>query len=138
MPRGSRQAGTSRAPPLLREPVQEASLPEIPRPSLEPTPQVAAEQLRLLEMEETIRMLVRRNQDMERQFRSEIETLKQQQLMQPMENRHALTPAPPTGPIQQDDQASSSSIHNRREASRPPTNDDNQPRPRPDGEPNQA
>ena len=50
---------------------------EIPPTTFKPAPQVTAEQQRLLEMEETIRMLVRRNQDMERQFRNEIETLKQ-------------------------------------------------------------
>ena len=78
-------------------------------------------------MEETIRMLVRWNQDMERQFRSGIETLKQQQLMQPVENGCTLTPAPlvhPVDPAQQDDQASSNSIHNRRGADRPPLNND--------------
>ena len=79
--------------------MQETNLPEIARRGLEPTPQVAAEQQRLLEMEETIRMLVRRNQDMERQFRNEIETLKQQHLMQPVENRRTLTPTPPTHPV---------------------------------------
>ena len=106
MPRGSRQAGSSRAPPPQRELVQETNLPEITRSGLELTPQAAAEQQRLLEMEETIRMLVRRNQDMERQFRNEIETLKQQHLMQPAKNRRTLTPAPPTypvDPVQQDD-----------------------------------
>ena len=116
--------------------MQETNLPEITRPGLEPTPQVAAEQQRLLEMEETIRMLVRRNQDMERQFRNEIETLKQ-----PAENRRTLTPTPPThpvDPIQQDDQGSSNSIHHRHGAARPLPNDDNQPRPGSDQEPNQA
>ena len=96
---------------------------EVPPTTFEPDPQVAAEQQRLLEMEEMIRMLVRRNQDMERQFRAEIESLKQQHPVPSSENRRALTPVPPVqqvAPIQQDDQASSSSIHNRHEATPPP------------------
>ena len=75
--------------------MQETNYHEAPPTIFEPASQATAEQERLLEMEETIQILVRRNQDMERQFRTEIENLKQQHTILPPVSRHALTPAPP-------------------------------------------
>ena len=78
MLRGSRQVSTSRAPQPEEEPMQETNYHEVPPTNFEPALQAAAKQQRLLELKETIQMLVQRNQDMERQFRTEIENLKLQ------------------------------------------------------------
>ena len=78
MPIRSRQVGTSRALASEGTSTRETNHHGVPPTAFEPAPQVAAEQQRLLEMEEMIPMMVRRNQEMQRQFRVKMEQLKHQ------------------------------------------------------------
>lgn len=78
MPHGSQQTGykPSLVTQLVVKCANEMKPHEVATAHID-LPSLATNQHRMLEMEETIRMLVRRNQEMERQFPIEFENLRQ-------------------------------------------------------------